>query len=100
MKTDHLTQQINPVVPQTVAVAVSHLKNRLQRDYERSYPALGSLVRIVLDEEEARAWEFPFPHLFLPDLVAAHIAQLGLEPAIPTHEIWTSVDSDVPAIAA
>ena len=42
---------------------------------------MGDLVRIVLDEEEAKAWELSFPHLFLPDLVEAHIAQLGLRPA-------------------
>jgi hypothetical protein len=32
----------------------------------------------VLDEEEAKAWDLSFfPHLFLPDLVEAHIATLG-----------------------
>jgi hypothetical protein len=65
MKTD---QQIDgaPVFPQAVTCAVSELKNRLQREYERTYPELGDLVRIVLDEEEARAWELSFPHLFSP----------------------------------
>ena len=69
------------VFPQIVTNAVSRLKNRLQQDYERAYPALGDLVRIVLDEEEAKAWELSFPHLFFPDLVEAHITQLGLRPA-------------------
>jgi hypothetical protein len=80
MKTD---QYPDPAVvfPQIVTTAVSRLKNRLQQDYERTYPDLGDLVRIVLDEEEAKAWELSFPHLFLPDLVEAHIAQLGLRPA-------------------
>jgi len=68
------------VFPQIVTNAVSKLKNRLQQDYERAYPDLGDLVRIVLDEEEANAWELSFPHLFLPDLVEAHITQLGLRP--------------------
>jgi hypothetical protein len=79
MKTD---QQIDgaPVFPQAVTCAVSELKNRLQREYERTYPELGDLVRIVLDEEEARAWELSFPHLFFPDLVEAHVRQLGLQP--------------------
>src|SRR2546422_4853311 len=79
MKTD---QHANTaaVFPQTLTVAVSKLKNRLQRDYEQAYPGLRDLVRIVLDEEEAKAWELSFPHLFLPDLVEAHIAQLGLQP--------------------
>jgi hypothetical protein len=81
METDH---QTNPaaVFPQILIGAVSHLKNRLQRQYEHAYPGFGDIIRIVLDKEEARAWDLsPFPHLFLPDLVEAHIAQLGLQPA-------------------
>ena len=66
---------------QTLTRAVTKLKNRLQRDYEQAYPGLGDLIRIVLDEEEAKAWELSFPHLFLPDLVEAHITRLGLKPA-------------------
>ena len=80
MKTDQYPDPA-PVFPQIVTNAVSKLKNRLQEEYERTYPELGDLVRIVLDEEEAKAWELSFPHLFLPDLVEAHIAQLGLQPA-------------------
>jgi hypothetical protein len=80
MKTDQYPDPA-PVFPQTVTNAVSKLKNRLQQEYERTYPELGDLVRIVLDEEEAKAWELSFPHLFLPDLVEAHITQLGLQPA-------------------
>jgi hypothetical protein len=80
MKTDQY-QDPTAVFPQIVTNAVSKLKNRLQQDYERTYPDLGDLVRIVLDEEEAKAWELSFPHLFLPDLVEAHITQLGLRPA-------------------
>jgi hypothetical protein len=80
MKTDQYTDPAT-VFPQTVSNAVSKLRNRLQQDYERAYPDLGDLVRIVLDEEEAKAWELSFPHLFLPDLVEAHITQLGLRPA-------------------
>src|SRR5207248_8888805 len=79
MKTDQY-QDPTAVFPQIVTNAVSKLKNRLQQDYERTYPDLGDLVRIVLDEEEAKAWELSFPHLFLPDLVEAHITQLGLQP--------------------
>ena len=82
MKTDQYPDQDQAAVfPQIVTNAVSKLKNRLQQDYERTYPDLGDLVRIVLDEEEAKAWELSFPHLFLPDLVEAHITQLGLRPA-------------------
>ena len=80
METDQCPD-LAPVFPQIVTSAVSKLKNRLQREYEQAYPELGDLVRIVLDEEEAKAWELSFPHLFLPDLVEAHITQLGLRPA-------------------
>jgi hypothetical protein len=69
---------------QTLTGAVSELKQRLQFDYEQAYPGLGDIIRIVLDEEEANAWELSFPHLFLPDLVEVHIAKLGLEPADTT----------------
>lgn len=67
---------------QKLTAAVAELKEHLQHDYEQLYPGLGEIIRIVLDEEEAKAWELSFfPHLFLPDLVEAHIATLGLEPA-------------------
>ena len=71
---------------QTLTTAVTKLKNQLQRTYERAYPELGDLVRIVLDEEEARAWELSFPHLLLPDLVEAHVARLHLQPALEKAE--------------
>lgn len=73
------TNQID-AFSQTLASAVAKLKNRLQRNYEQAYPELGDLVRIVLDEEEARAWELSFPQLLLPDLVEAHVAKLHLQP--------------------
>jgi hypothetical protein len=79
MKTDQCPQTAT-VFLQNLSSAVSKLKNRLQREYEQAYPGLHDLIRIVLDEEEARAWSLSFPHLFLPDLVEAHIAQLGLQP--------------------
>src|SRR5213079_2003688 len=80
MKTDQYPDPA-AVFPQMVTNAVSKLKNRLQQEYERTYPNLGDLVRIVLDEEEARAWELSFPHLLLPDLVEAQVAKLHLQPA-------------------
>ena len=86
MKTDQ-DQDPTAVFPQSLTATVSKLKNRLQRQYEQIYPELGDLVRIVLDEEEAKAWELsPFPHLFLPDLVEAHFAQLGLQPAVTRYD--------------
>jgi hypothetical protein len=89
----------------TITRAVSKLKNRLQRDYEEAYPGFADIVRIVLDEEEAKAWELSFPHLFLPDLVEAHIAQLGLKPAesrqenVFTTRDFTQIQSPQPAFA-
>ena len=94
MKTDEQTDTA-AVFPQMLTTAVSELRKRLQEDYEQTYPGLGEIVRIVLDEEEAKAWELSFPHLFLPDLVEAHIAQLGLEPASTIDDnIWApSIDA-------
>ena len=64
-----------------VTAAVSELKDHLQQDYDRTYPDLREIIRIVLDEEEAKAWELSFfPHLFLPDMMDAHIANLNLQP--------------------
>jgi hypothetical protein len=85
MQTDQQSEG-NAGFLQTLTGAVSELKQRLQYDYEQAYPGLGDIIRIVLDEEEANAWELSFPHLFLPDLVEAHIAKLGLQPASPPHD--------------
>src|SRR6266700_1796348 len=77
MKTD--TQQ---VFLQIVSVALAQLKQRLQQDYEQAYPDLREIIHMVLDEEEAKAWDLSsFPHLLLPDLVEAHITNLNLQPA-------------------
>ena len=63
---------------QTVSAAITQLKQKLQQDYERVYPDLRDMIHLVLDEEEAKAWELSlFPHLLLPDLVEAHIANLA-----------------------
>jgi hypothetical protein len=79
MQTDQQPEAV-PGFLQTLPGAVSKLKSRQQRNYEQAYPGLRDLIRIVLDEEEAKAWELSdFPHLFLPDLVEAHIAKLGLQ---------------------
>jgi hypothetical protein len=79
MQTDQQTE-VNAVFLQTLTGAILDLKNRLQQDYERAYPALGNVVRVVLDEEEEKAWALSsFPHLLLPDLVETHIERLGLQ---------------------
>src|SRR6266404_676970 len=104
MKTD---QQSDPAVfLQTVSVAIAQLKQQLQHDYQQAYPDLREIVHLVLDEEEARAWELSlFPHLLLPDLVEAHIEKLNLQPAetkddnvIVPHD-FANADNDQPAFA-
>ena len=82
MQTEQQPKIASLVFLQTVSAAVTHLKQKLQQDYERVYPGLGEIIHLILDEEEAKAWELSlFPHLFLPDLVEAHVAKLGLQPA-------------------
>jgi hypothetical protein len=82
MKTETTPEAI-AVFPSKVEAALSGLKTRLQTAYEKKYAGLGEIIRIVLEEEEeAQARQLSiFPHLFLPDLVEAHIARLGIEPA-------------------
>ena len=85
MKTDQ--QSDAAVFLQTVSVAITQLKQQLQRDYEQAYPDLREIVHLVLDEEETKAWELSlFPHLLLPDLVEAHIEKLNLQPAETKHD--------------
>ena len=69
-----------PILLATVTSVISQLKNQLQQLYERAYPDLSDIIRYVIDEEEANAWALSSlsPHLFLPDLVEAHMTQLGL----------------------
>jgi hypothetical protein len=71
-----------PISLSTVTSVISQLKNQLQEQYEQALPGLGGIIRYVIDEEEANAWNLLslFPHLVLPDLVQAHMAQLGLQP--------------------
>jgi len=72
---------------QTLTSAISDLRNRLQQDYEGAYPALANVIRVVIDEEEERAWDLSsFPHLLLPDLVEAHMERLGLQPVHTRHD--------------
>ena len=86
METDQ-QPEASAVFLQTLTSAVSDLKNRLQRDYEQAYPGLGNVVRIVLDEEEERAWDLSsFPQLLLPDLVEGHMERLGLQPVSMRHD--------------
>jgi hypothetical protein len=87
MQTDQQSEAAVTIFLQTVSAAVTQLKQKLQQDYEQAYPGLGEIIHLVLEEEEAKAWELSlFPHLFLPDLVEAHVAKLGLEPAATKQE--------------
>jgi hypothetical protein len=82
MKSDQ-GADLKTVFSQMLTGAASHLKDRLRRGYEQAYPRQGDVIRIVLDEEEAKAWKLsPLSHLFLPDLVEAHIGQPGLQPVV------------------
>ena len=79
--------EVPPAFFQTVADAIANLKVRLQQDYQQAYPELAEIIHLVLDEEEAKARELSiFPHLFLPDLVEAHVETLNLQPAETRHE--------------
>jgi hypothetical protein len=75
-------REIVPVFLETLTSEVSKVKNRLQQQYEQVYPDLGDIIRYVIDEEAASAWNLSpsFPHLALPELVKAHMALLGLQP--------------------
>ena len=86
MQTDAPSQP-PAVFLQNVSDAVACLKEQLRHDYERTYPGLGEIIHLVVDEEEAKAWELSlFPHLFLPDMVDAHIEKLGLHAIEPRHD--------------
>ena len=87
MQTEQQPKIASLLFLQAVSAAVTQLKQKLQQDYERVYPGLGEIIHLILDEEEAKAWELSlFPHLFLPDLVDAHVAKLGLQPAPKKHD--------------
>ena len=86
MKTDQQIEPTRAVFLQTVSLAIAQLKQQLQRDYEQAYPNLREIIHLVLDEEETKAWGLTlFPHLLLPDLVEAHIANLNLRPVETKH---------------
>jgi hypothetical protein len=66
-----------------VSAAVRGLRLRLEENYRKTYPDLADIIHLVLDQEEARAWQLsPFPHLLLPDLVQARIERLNLRPPL------------------
>jgi hypothetical protein len=86
MKTDQL-QKPAPIFAQIVSLAIGRLKKRLQHYYQKAYPDSGEIIHLIIDEEEAKAWEISFfPHLILPDLVDARIGNLGLQPDETRHD--------------
>ena len=87
MQTEQQPKIASLVFLQTVSAAIAQLKQKLQLDYERVYPGLSEIIHLILDDEEARAWELSlFPHLLLPDLVEAHVARLDLALAATKQE--------------
>lgn len=54
MKTED-REEASAIFLQRVIAAISELKVRLRRDYERMYPGLEEIIRIILDEEEVNA---------------------------------------------
>src|SRR6266436_6155122 len=106
MQTEQQPKIASLVFLQTVSAAVTQLKQKLQQDYERVYPDLGEIIQLILDEEEAKAWELSlFPHLFLPDLVEAHITNLNLHPVETKHDDvfarhgFNRIETGLPAFA-
>src|SRR5262245_18431225 len=80
MKTEEHSEPTAIFIRRATA-AVSELKDHLQQHYERTYHDLREIICIVLEEEEAKAWELSFfPHLFLPGMIDALIANLNLQP--------------------
>jgi hypothetical protein len=102
MKTDLPSDPNKTLFLQTVAITLYHLKQQLQRNYERAYPQLREIIDVVLDEEEARAWKLGlFPHLLLPDLVEARVAALNLRPVETKHpDVFATPDQPVFALCA
>ena len=71
-----------------VTGAVAELKIRLQAHYQRALPGQTELVRAAVADAEARAWQLSFfPHLFLPDLVDARVAELASQPTFMSREV-------------
>jgi|GEM_PF-1883940 len=61
-----------------VATWVSELRSQLLEPLrsEMKFSSCEHRLRLALNEAEAVAWQTPFPHLVLPELVAEKISQL------------------------
>jgi hypothetical protein len=83
---------------QKMVAALARLKQQLRGGYEKADPQLREIIHLVLEEEESRAWELTsFPHLLLPDLVEARVAQFKLRP-VETKQADVSARRDGAAI--
>ena len=71
---------INPHVTRgfcrKLLAALAALKEELRQRYETVLPGRPGLVREIIAEAEALAWETPFPHLFLPDFAELRLAKV------------------------
>lgn len=56
--------------------ALAALKEQLRQRYDTLLPGRPGLVRELIAEAEALAWETPFPHLFLPDFAELRLAEV------------------------
>jgi hypothetical protein len=70
--TDH-----SPRFCRQLVAAIENLKVRLQQKYTELFPELHRIVARALTEAEELAWETQFPHLLLPDLAEARLADLA-----------------------
>ncbi len=52
------------------------LKEQLHAKFDRALPGRRHLVRELIADAEARAWETAFPHLFLPDFAELRFAEV------------------------
>ena len=59
---------------QKLAESLVALKEQLIAKYEDAFPRRRHLVRELIAEAEALAWETPYPHLFLPDFAELRVA--------------------------
>ena len=78
----------NPEFPaglcRKLADSLIALREQLIARYDAALPERRHLVREVIAEAEALAWETRFPHLFLPDFVEARLGEMlggGQQPA-------------------
>ena len=61
-----------------MVTAIRDLRDRLIEKYEQTLPDRAHLVRKVIAEAEAMAWQTSFPHLLFPDFVETRVAALAL----------------------